>query len=56
MVLNEGYEGGEIFLSSNHEVKLKARDLLVLPYNFMYPHEVKEVTIGEGFTFVTWAF
>lgn len=55
-VLNEDYEGGEFFFSSNHEVKLKAGDLLVFPSNFMYPHEVKEVTKGERYTFVGWAF
>ena len=55
-VLNEGYEGGEFFFSSNHEVKLKTGDMLVFPSNFMYPHEVKEVTKGERYTFVGWAF
>jgi len=54
--LNEGYEGGEFLFSSKYEVKLKAGDMLVFPSNFMYPHEVKELTKGERYTFVAWAF
>jgi predicted 2-oxoglutarate/Fe(II)-dependent dioxygenase YbiX len=54
--LNEGYEGGEFLFSSKHEIPLKAGDMLVFPSNFMYPHEVKELTKGERYTFVAWAF
>ena len=55
-VLNDDYEGGEFVFSDTHTVPLKAGDIMVFPSNFMYPHEVKEVTKGERFTFVSWAF
>ena len=55
-VLNEGYEGGEFLFFDHHEVPLKAGDIMVFPSNFMYPHTVKEVTKGERYTFVSWAF
>ncbi len=55
-VLNDDYEGGEFVFSETHEIPLKAGDIMVFPSNFMYPHEVKEVTKGERFTFVSWAF
>ena len=55
-VLNEGYEGGEFVFPGILEVPLKAGDVMVFPSNFMYPHEVKEVTKGERYTFVAWAF
>ena len=54
--LNDGYEGGAFYFSDTHEVPLKAGDIMVFPSNFMYPHEVKEVTKGERYTFVGWAF
>jgi predicted 2-oxoglutarate/Fe(II)-dependent dioxygenase YbiX len=55
-ILNEDYEGGEFLFSSKHEIKFKAGDMLVFPSNFMYPHEVKEITKGERYSFVAWAF
>ncbi len=54
--LNDDYEGGEFLFSRKHEIPLKAGDILVFPSNFMYPHEVKEVTKGERYSFVAWAF
>jgi len=55
-VLNEGYEGGEFVFFGHHEVPLKAGDIMVFPSNFIYPHAVKELTKGERYTFVSWAF
>ena len=55
-VLNDGYEGGEFVFFGHHEVPLKGGDIMVFPSNFMYPHAVKEVTKGERYTFVAWAF
>jgi len=54
--LNDGYEGGEFWFSGLQEVTLRAGDIVLFPANFMYPHEVKEVTKGERYTFVAWAF
>lgn len=55
-ILNEDYEGGEFFFSGKHEITLKTGDILLFPSNFMYPHEVKELTKGERYSFVSWAF
>ena len=54
--LNDGYEGGEFWMTGLQEVKMRAGDIVLFPSNFMYPHEVKEVTKGERYTFVAWAF
>jgi len=45
-VLNEDYEGGEFIFNNTHEVKLKTGDILMFPSNFMFAHEVKEITKG----------
>lgn len=55
-VLNEDYEGGEFIFNDTHEVKLKTGDILMFPSNFMYAHEVKEITKGTRYSFVSWAF
>ncbi len=54
--LNDDYEGGEFLFSRKHEIPLKAGDILLFPSNFMYPHEVKEVTKGARYSFVAWAY
>ena len=38
------------------KIKLMRGDILLFPSNFMYPHEVKEITKGVRFSFVSWAF
>ena len=55
-VLNDDYEGGEFLFFDSYEVPLKAGDIMVFPSNFIYPHKVQEVTKGERYTFVSWAF
>lgn len=55
-VLNEDYEGGEFIFNNTHEVKLKTGDILMFPSNFMFAHEVKEITKGTRYSFVSWAF
>jgi|TARA_R100001594_G_scaffold139172_1_gene183333 predicted 2-oxoglutarate/Fe(II)-dependent dioxygenase YbiX len=54
-LLNDNYEGGE-FMMRGKEVKLVRGDILIFPSNFMYPHEVKEITEGVRHSFVSWAF
>ena len=54
-VLNTDYEGGE-FLVRDKEFKLKQGDMILFPSCFMYPHEVKEVTKGTRYSFISWAF
>ena len=53
--LNDNYEGGE-FMIRGKEVKLIRGDILIFPSNFIYPHEVKDITKGIRYSFVSWAF
>ena len=55
-VLNDDYEGGDFVFNGNHEVKLKTGDILIFPSNFLYAHEVKEITKGTRYSYVSWAF
>ena len=54
-LLNDNYEGGA-FMCREKEIKLIRGDILLFPSNFMYPHEVKEITKGIRYSFVSWAF
>jgi len=54
-LLNDNYEGGT-FMCREKEIKLIRGDILLFPSNFMYPHEVKEITKGIRYSFVSWAF
>ena len=44
------------FIAEKKKIRLKTGDILLFPSNFMYPHEVKEVTKGVRYSFVRWAF
>lgn len=55
-VLNNDYSGGEFKFFGDYELPLTTGDILIFPSNFMYPHEVCEVTQGERYSFVSWAF
>jgi predicted 2-oxoglutarate/Fe(II)-dependent dioxygenase YbiX len=54
-LLNDNYGGGE-FMIRGKEVKLIRGDILIFPSNFIYPHEVKDITKGIRYSFVSWAF
>lgn len=54
-VLNDDYEGGE-FIMRGEKVSLKTGDVIMFPSNFMYAHEVKEVTKGTRHSIVAWGF
>jgi predicted 2-oxoglutarate/Fe(II)-dependent dioxygenase YbiX len=54
-LLNDNYDGGQ-FMCRGNEIKLARGDILLFPSNFMYPHEVREVTKGIRYSFVSWAF
>ena len=54
-LLNDNYQGGQ-FMCRGNEIKLARGDILLFPSNFMYPHEVKEITKGLRYSFVSWAF
>lgn len=54
-LLNDDFQGGE-FLLCHKKVTLNAGDIIVFPSNFMYPHEVLEVTSGTRYSMVSWAW
>ena len=54
VMLNDDYEGGELILLDDYQVKLKAGEAVVFPSNFMYPHHVKKVTQGTRMTINVW--
>lgn len=56
--LNDDYSGGDFHIVNleGEPVKLEKGDVIVFPSSFLYPHEVKLVTSGERWTFVSWAF
>lgn len=54
--LNNNYEGGELMMFGDHKIDLPAGAVVVFPSNFMYPHEVKPVTKGTRYSFVSWVW
>lgn len=54
-VLNEDYEGGELFICGER-VELKTGDVVIFPSNFLYPHEIKVVKSGTRYSFASWAW
>jgi len=53
--LNDDYEGGAFaFFNRNKIVKMKKGSALLFPSNFMYPHEIIEVTNGTRYSIITW--
>lgn len=54
--LNNDYKGGELVFWEDKVVELKAGEIMIFPSNFLYPHEVKLVTEGTRYSFVSWAW
>ena len=54
--LNDDYSGGEFVFFDDYKIELNRGDIMVFPSSFMFEHEVKEITNGDRFSFVTWAF
>lgn len=54
--LNDDYEGGDFVFNDNHTLKFNAGDILIFPSTFMYAHEVKAITKGTRYSFVSWGF
>jgi len=53
--LNDEYEGGLLsFWDRQKSYKLGAGDILFFPSNFLFPHEVEEVTAGTRYSLITW--
>lgn len=55
-VLNDDYGGGDFIMFDNMRINLNAGDILIFPSTFAYTHEVKTVTKGERWSFVSWAY
>jgi len=53
LFLNDNFKGGE-FLVSEEQPKIKTGEALIFPSNFMFPHEVKEITQGTRWSIVSW--
>lgn len=55
LLLNDDFEGGEFaFFNRELKYKLNKGDVLMFPSNFMYPHEIMEVTEGTRYAIITW--
>ena len=54
--LNNDYKGGELVFWEDEVLELKAGEIMIFPSNFLYPHEVKLVTEGTRYSFVSWAW
>jgi len=52
--LNDDYEGGDFVLCGNKHIEKIQGSAIVFPSNFMFPHEVKEVTKGKRYSIMTW--
>lgn len=54
--LNDDYDGGDLVFWGKTPIELKAGSVMVFPSNFMYSHQVEEVTKGTRYSFVSWAW
>ena len=54
-LLNDNFKGGEFYVC-NQKINLKRGDVLIFPSNFIYPHEVKSITKGTRYSFITWGY
>lgn len=54
--LNNEYEGGDFVMFGDKKVEMPSGAVVVFPSNFMFPHEVKPVTSGVRYSYVSWAW
>lgn len=53
--ISDDHDGGLFrFLRGEFDVRLNAGDAVLFPSNFLFPHEVTEITRGERHSIVTW--
>ena len=53
--LNDDYVGGEVaFFGNKMHVKGGVGSVVAFPANFMYPHQVLDITEGTRYSIVTW--
>ena len=55
LLLNDDFDGGEFaFFNQSLKYNLQKGDAIMFPSNFMYPHEVMEITKGTRYAIITW--
>ena len=55
IILNDDFEGGEFaFFGREHVIKASKGDVIMFPSNFVYRHEVLQVTKGTRYAIITW--
>lgn len=53
--LNDDFQGGDwSFFGGQHRLRLPRGAAVMFPSNFMFPHEILEVTAGTRYAIVTW--
>lgn len=53
--LNDDYEGGNmVFFNEEVTISCGLGSVIIFPANFMYPHQIMEVTKGIRYSIVTW--
>ena len=53
--LSDDYVGGSMaFFNQDVQIRAGLGDVILFPANFMYPHEIMEVTEGIRYSIVTW--
>jgi len=55
ILLNDEFEGGQLgFWNNTFKPIQRKGTIVVFPSNFMYPHQVSEITKGTRYAIVTW--
>jgi len=55
LLLNDDYEGGSMaFFNKEVQIRAGAGSVILFPANFMYPHQIMDVTEGTRYSIVTW--
>ena len=53
-LLNDDYEGGDFVMFGDKKINIKEGDLIIFPSLFLFPHEVKPITKGIRYSYITW--
>ena len=53
-ILNDDYEGGEFIMFEDKKINITEGDLIIFPSLFLFPHEVKPITKGIRYSYITW--
>ena len=53
-LLNDDYEGGNFVMFDDKKINTKEGDLVIFPSLFLFPHEVKPITKGIRYSYISW--